>query len=102
MVRSLAVALLAGGVMSLDAQVSTQWPQHSMDRPQPRVVDPGPCRPSGPPPSDAVVLFDGKSLAGWTSADSASKPARWTLVDGAMEVAPNATRARSTASIRRS
>src|SRR6059058_5056915 len=75
--------------MSVDAQertVSARWPQHSMDRPQPRVVDPGPYRPSSPPPSDAVVLFDGKSLDGWTSAEDAAKPAGWRLVDGAMEV----------------
>jgi prepilin-type processing-associated H-X9-DG protein len=85
-VRSIAVGLILGCAVSVDAQVSTQWPQHSMDRPQPRVVDPGPFRPSGPPPSDAIVLFDGKSLSGWTSADSVGKPARWKLVNGAMEV----------------
>jgi prepilin-type processing-associated H-X9-DG protein len=72
--------------MSLGAQVSTQWPQHSMDRPQPRVVDPGPYRPSGAPPSDAIVLFDGKSLDHWRSANDVGGPARWKLVDGAMEV----------------
>lgn len=75
--------------MSAGAQVSTQWPQHSMDRPQPRVADPGPYRPSGPPPSDAVVLFDGKSLVNWSPADSATKPARWKIVDGEIEVVPH-------------
>ena len=85
--RRLALALTAAAAMSLEAQVSTQWPQHSMDRPQPRVVDPGPYRPSGPPPSDAIVLFDGTSLGDWTQADSTHKPASWKLVDGAMEVA---------------
>jgi prepilin-type processing-associated H-X9-DG protein len=84
--RALAAAVILGWAMSLDAQVSTRWPQHSMDRPQPRVVDPGPYRPTGPPPSDAIVLFDGKSLDGWTSADHPGEPARWRLVDGAMEV----------------
>jgi len=87
--RAFAAGLIAGAAMSAGAQVSTKWPQHSMERPEPRVVDPGPYRPSGPPPSDAIVLFDGrgaKSLAQWTAADSATKPARWKIVDGAMEV----------------
>ncbi len=34
--------------------------------PEPKVVDPGPV---GGPPSDAVVLFDGKDLSKWHNAD---------------------------------
>ncbi len=47
--------------------------------PQPRVVDAGT---NGGPPSDAVVLFDGKDLREWTSADGG--PAAWPVSDGAM------------------
>jgi len=60
------------------------WPQHSMDRPQPPVVTPAPYDKPYVPPSDAVVLFDGSTLAGW-EVDS-GKPAGWKLENGYMEV----------------
>lgn len=81
-----AAVLVIACAMSATGQVSTKWPQHSMDRPQPHVVDPGPFTASPPPPSDAVVLFDGRSLSGWRSADSAAQPARWKVSGGYMEV----------------
>jgi prepilin-type processing-associated H-X9-DG protein len=81
-----AAVLLIASAMSATGQVSTKWPQHSMDRPQPRVVDPGPFTASPPPPSDAIVLFDGHSLSAWRSADSAAQPAGWKLSGGYMEV----------------
>jgi len=62
-----------------------QWPVHSMDRPRPPVVDPGPERPPVPPPSDAIVLFDGKDLTHWRSQDGT--PAKWVVRDGYAEVA---------------
>ncbi len=62
------------------------WPQHALDRPQPPVVDPGPARSPAPPPSDAVVLFDGHDLSQWRSEKGG--PAAWTVGNGYFEVAP--------------
>jgi len=71
------------------AQGSTDWPQHSRERPAPRVVNPGKGALPVPPPADAIVLFDGHDFSHWES--DASGPARWHLADGlAMEVTPNA------------
>lgn len=64
------------------------WKQHAMDRPQPVIVTPGAPGAPVPPPSDAIVLFDGTSLAKWQSTDTTPKPARWKIQDGYMEVAP--------------
>jgi hypothetical protein len=55
-----------------------------MERPRPPVVDPGPERPPAPPPSDAVVLFDGRDLAAWQVGDGS--PAAWRVADGYVEV----------------
>ncbi|HLP78503.1 MAG TPA: DUF1080 domain-containing protein [Candidatus Paceibacterota bacterium] len=43
----------------------TPWHVHDSGRPLPPVVDPGPATPPVAPPSDAVVLFDGKDLSQW-------------------------------------
>jgi len=67
------------------AQVRS-WPQHSLERPRPPVVATGPAAPPAQAPGDAVVLFDGGSLAEWQSADSG--PARWVVREGYFEVAP--------------
>ena len=62
---------------------------HDGTRPQPRIVTPGTAstqQAPGTPPSDAVVLFDGTDLSGWTSLDGS--PAQWKLENGYMEVVP--------------
>lgn len=48
------------------------------DEVEPRVIHPG------PPPSDAIVLFDGKDHSAWRNAKG--EPIQWKLVGDAMEV----------------
>ncbi|MBR3651283.1 MAG: DUF1080 domain-containing protein [Victivallales bacterium] len=65
------------------------WHVHDGDRPQPRVVNPGSFSTQetpGVPPSDAIVLFDGKCLCNWLGKDN--KEAQWKLENGYMEVVP--------------
>lgn len=67
----------------------TKWRVHDGNRPQPRVVTPGTCSTQekpGEPPSDAIILFDGTSLAGWESVNGGE--ARWKVENGYMEVVP--------------
>ena len=61
----------------------TEWHVHDSGRPRPQVVTPGA---GAAPPSDAVVLFDGKDLSGWESLSGG--PAGWKVEKGFMEVAP--------------
>ena len=72
------------------AQVDTRWKLHDMNRPVPPVVDPGtPSTQESPgrPPSDAIILFDGKNLSNWQMKDGS--PAKWKVENGYMEVVPH-------------
>lgn len=53
-------------------------------QPEPPLVVPGPIA-STPPPSDAIILFDGSSLDQWVSTKDKS-PARWSVADGVFTV----------------
>ena len=64
-----------------------KWHVHDGQRPQPRVVTPGTCSTPGTPgrpPSDAVVLFDGKDLSHWQGANGQAPT--WKVENGYMEV----------------
>lgn len=69
------------------------WHVHDDRRPHPRIVTPA-SQPGGAP-SDAIVLFDGKSLSAWqshasdiTHGGSAGAP-EWKLENGYMEAVPH-------------
>ncbi|MCS6775109.1 MAG: DUF1080 domain-containing protein [Chloroherpetonaceae bacterium] len=62
---------------------------HDGDRPQPPVVTPGAPGTSElitPPPSDAIVLFDGTDLRHWRALDGGE--ARWRVENGSLQVEP--------------
>jgi len=83
-----AVGLLFAGLICT-AQVDRRWKIHDVDRPVPAVTSPG--TPStqetpGKPPSDAVVLFDGKDASQWVQMDGSAL--KWKVDNGALEVVP--------------
>lgn len=64
-----------------------KWHVHDGERPQPRVVTPGAFSTQdkpGKPPSDAIVLFDGKDLSKWRGANG--KDPGWKVENGYMQV----------------
>ncbi len=66
-----------------------KWHIHDSDRPLPRVVTPGSWGSEdtpGKPPSDAVVLFDGKDLSKWQTPKG--DPAGWQIENGCMIATP--------------
>jgi hypothetical protein len=64
-----------------------KWKVHDIDRPRPRIVTP--AAQIGQPPSDAIVLFDGKDLSHWQNEQKGKLvPASWKVENGYMEVTP--------------
>jgi hypothetical protein len=81
--------LLAVAPAICNAQVDPRWKIHELTRPVPPVIDPGtPSTQDSPgrPPSDAVVLFDGKDLSKWNHKDGSA--AKWKAENGYMETVP--------------
>jgi hypothetical protein len=79
---TLAFICLAGSTLA--AQASKAKPEDTeVWSPVPRVVTPG--RTNDAPPSDAIILFDGRNLDQWVSVKDHS-PAAWLVSDGVMTV----------------
>ena len=86
MLRFLVLALLLPSAAAL-AQGANPLPKPELTEvwsPVPPRVTPGAV--IGQPPSDAIILFDGKDLSGWESVKGG--PAPWTVQDGAMLIPP--------------
>lgn len=77
----LATLLLSGGTTM--AQQTMKHEDTEFYEPVPKVVTPG--KTNSDPPSDAVVLFDGKNLDQWVTVNDNS-PAKWTVADGIVTV----------------
>lgn len=85
---SLAVAVIAStGALSplVHGQLETGWKAHDQNRPAPKLVAPGEGSIIAKPPSDAVVLFDGKNFDSWTGGVD-----KWKITDGVMEAVAKA------------
>jgi hypothetical protein len=82
MKSALSTLVLAGAVHHAAlAQDAAPFPAPTR---APAIVTPG--RANADPPSDAIVLFDGKNLSQWHAADGSA--AKWNVRDGYVEVAP--------------
>ena len=75
--RLLSSSLLCLTVLALTTASGLAAPEGETSPPkvEPRVVDPG------PPPADAIVLFDGKDLSQWKT-DRNGGPVKWDIQDG--------------------
>ena len=74
---ALSVAVFAQQPAAPKPQDTEVW------EPVPKIVTPGAS--NAAPPSDAIVLFDGKNLDEWVSAQDKS-PAKWIVADGVLTV----------------
>jgi len=78
-----AVYLIGFVCASSPGQTPVPWKIHDMSRPHPPIVIAPDQRLPVPPPSDAIVLFDGTNLSHWQGEDSGA--AKWTVRDGYFE-----------------
>src|SRR5689334_11677051 len=64
-----------------------KWRVHDVNRPRPHTVTPSSV--PGGPPSDAIVLFDGKDLSKWVNNKGGKEsPAAWKVQNGYIEIVP--------------
>lgn len=70
--KAIAAAVLAFVVVLYAAPLPPPWTSGIL-WPEPKVVDPGP---PGGPPSDAIILFDGKDMSAWNGGE------KWSIQDG--------------------
>jgi hypothetical protein len=71
-----------------------KWKVHDSARPHPPKITPGLPLLNEAPPSDAIVLFDGKDLSQWTARNRAGQTLepKWKVENGYMEIVPRSGR----------
>jgi hypothetical protein len=93
---TLALGLTLAAPAALLAAPDPSWLGHDRDRPQPTVIDPGTFSTEdqpGRPPSDAIVLFDGKDASPWVAMDGS--PTKWIVKNGEFLCVPGSGYART-------
>jgi hypothetical protein len=79
--------LLASALFSttiINAQQTMKHEDTEFYEPVPKVVTPG--KSCGDAPSDAIILFDGKNLSQWVTANDTTQPAPWVVKDNVLTV----------------
>jgi len=76
----------AGPINFENPDANYAWKVHDPQRPIPPTVTPG--EQDHLPPSDAIILFDGKDLSAWKGTKQPDQPAPWKLGNGYIEVLP--------------
>jgi hypothetical protein len=84
-IKTMLSLLLAANLWSAQAQQAAKPEDTEAWDPVPKLVTPGKMLISEPP-SDAIILFDGKNLDKWTMTDNRGTPAGWTVKDGVFTV----------------
>jgi hypothetical protein len=80
----LSSALLLGTITAAQAQQGGKPEDTEVYEPVPKVVTASPNL--APPPSDALVLFDGKDLSQWVTTEDRNAPAKWKVGGGIFTV----------------
>jgi hypothetical protein len=76
--RRLILLSAIASAFALACAVLVSFAADNKEEPEPKLIDPG------PPPADAIVLFDGKGLSKWQS-EKGGEP-RWKIAEGSTEV----------------
>jgi hypothetical protein len=86
--RTLIAALLLAVTALAQQQPAPKPEDTEVWTPEPKVVTPGATCAAAP--SDAIILFDGKNLNEWVSAQDRTAPAKWTVADSIVTVSKDA------------
>ena len=84
------IMMMSALAFAVPQAAQQQWGPNDRNRPEPPIITPGTASTQehpGKPPSDAIVLFNGKDLSNWVSVKDGG-PAKWTVGDGYFATVP--------------